>query len=236
MPSESSPGLQFYRFPAHLDVECSAWPTLEVFLLRASIRLRRRWLFGPLWSVRRVVHTYSFPRRCTGILLRVGLVAKNRWQVQRREFLFSGKVIRTKAAVSSYCKSCPVHWSYPLTTDFRIDGKTVKLHAGRIFTTACAASSNAVVVPTHSVKKPRFSDQNRAKGFPSVRTSVPQQDALQKAFLFDHTESCHAWLRWRLAGTHGGVLPRWRLAKTQFVRCFAFSVFVSKSGSPALLE
>ena len=43
--------------------------------------LQRRWLFGPLWSVRRVVHTYSFPRRYTGILLRVGLVAKNRWQV-----------------------------------------------------------------------------------------------------------------------------------------------------------
>ena len=74
-----------------------------------------------------------------------------------------------------------------------------------LWTTACVASSNAVVVPTHSVKKPRFSDQNRAKGFPSVRTSVPQQDALQKAFLFDHTESCNAWLRWRLARTHGGV-------------------------------
>ena len=77
-----------------------------------------------------------------------------------------------------------------------------------LWTTACVASSNAVVVPTHSVKKPRFSDQNRAKGFPSVRTSVPQQDALQKAFLFDHTESCHAWLRWRLARTHGGVEPK----------------------------
>ena len=158
--------------------------TLEVFLLRVSIRLRRRWLFGPLWSVRRVVHAYSFPRRCMGILLHVGLVAKNRWQVQRREFHFSGKVIRTKAAVCSYCKSCPVHSSYPLTTDFRIDGKTVKLHAGRIFTTACATSSNAVVVPTHSVKKPRFSDQNRAKGFRSVRTSVPQEDAYRKLFFF----------------------------------------------------
>ena len=38
-----------------------------------------------------MVHTYSFPRRCTGILVRVGLVAKNRWQVQRREFLFFQK-------------------------------------------------------------------------------------------------------------------------------------------------
>ena len=152
MPSGEFSRSSVNRFPAHPDVECSAWPTLEVFLLRASIRLRRRWLFGPLWSVRRVVHTYSFPRRCTGILLRVGLVAEKRWQVQRREFLFSGKVIRTKAAVRSYCKSCPVHSSYPLTTDFRIDGKTVKLYAGGIFMTACAASSNAVVVPTHSVK------------------------------------------------------------------------------------
>ena len=82
---------------------------------------------------------------------------------------------------------------------------------------ACAASSNAVVVPTgaHSVKKPRFSDQNRAKGFPSVRTSVPQQEALQKAFLFDHTESCHAWLRWRLA----------TVASSQNSVCTLFRVF-----------
>ena len=186
-------------------------------MLRASIRLRRRWLFGPLWSVRRVVHTYSFPRRCTGILLRVGLVAKNRWQVQRREFLFSGKVIRTKAAVRSYCKSCPVHSSYPLTTDFRIDGKTIKLHAGGIFTTACAASSNAVVVPTHSVKKPRFSDQNHAKGFPSVRTCITESffvRSYRKLSCLAPVASCQN-SRWRLA----------TVASSQNSVCTLFRVF-----------
>ena len=30
------------------------------------------------------------------------------------------------------------------------------------------------LVPTHSVKKPRFSDQDRAKGFPSVREKEAQ--------------------------------------------------------------
>ena len=125
-------------------------------------------------------------------------------------------MIRTKAAVRSYCKSCPAHSSYPLTTDFRIDGKTVNLHAGGIFTTACAASSNAVVVPTQSVKKPRFSDQDRAKGFPSVGLSVPQQDALQKAFLFDHRESCQAG--------SGGVLPELTVASSRNSVCTFFCV------------
>ena len=45
---------------------------------------------------------------------------------------FSNPILKYKPC--SYCKSCPVHSSYPLTTDLRIDGKTVKLHAGGIFT------------------------------------------------------------------------------------------------------
>ena len=76
-----------------------------------------------------VVHTYSFPRRCTGILLCVGLVAKNRWQVQRREFLFFRKSDSNKGGCSQLLQilSCSLVVStHDRFQDRRENGKTAR--------------------------------------------------------------------------------------------------------------